>query len=115
MLQWVMFVANDVEPPMTTVFQHRFRLPPEKRDPRLADEAEPRLLSKLKILDGQLEKTPFLQGTQWGLADLVAASTLYSLHAMNYDKLDQCPKLKAWLVASVNRLAAREAIKLRSG
>jgi len=115
MLQWVMFMANDVEPPMTTLFQHRFRFPPAKRDPRLADEAEPRLLPKLAILDGQLAQTPFLQGAQWGVADLVAASTLYSLHAMSYDKLDRFPQLQAWLVASVNRPAAREAIKLRTG
>ncbi len=115
MLQWVMFMANDVEPPMITVLQHRFRLPPEKRDSKLADEAEPRLLSALEILERQLEKTPFLQGTQWGLADLVAASTLYSWHSIASVKLDRFSKLKTWLLASFSRPAAKEAIKLRSG
>jgi glutathione S-transferase len=115
MLRWVLFVANDVETPLTTVVHHRFRLPPDKRDPKLADEAEPRLLSSLEIIEGRLGVTPFLQGAQWGVADLVVAGALFSLHTMNYDKLDLLPKLKAWLTASVNRPKAKEAIKLRTG
>jgi len=115
MLQWVLFSANDLESPIATVFYHRFRNPPEMRDPKLVEEAEPRLLSKLKIVEGQLGKTPFLQGAQWGVADLTVASALYALHTANYDKLDGFPRLKAWLAASVNRPAAKEAIKLRTG
>ena len=114
MLQWVLFIANDIEIPMILVFQHRFRFPPEKRLPKLADEAEGPMLAKLQVIEDQLSKTPFLQGNQWGMADFVAASVLYSLHAMQYDKLAQFPHLKQWLEASVNRPAAKEAIALRA-
>lgn len=113
MLQWAFYIANDVEVPMTFVFQHRFRFPPEKRDPKIADANEPTLLAKLKVIEAQLNKTPTLQGDKWGMADLIPASVLYSLFAMKYDKLAEFPKLKAWLEASVNRPAAIEARRLR--
>lgn len=112
-LQWAFYIANDVEPPQMTVFQHRFRYPPERRVPRLADEAEPVLLPRLGILDDQLGRTPFFQGEQWGLADFMVASVLFSLHEMKYEKLAQFPKLYAWLTASVARPAALEAVRLR--
>ena len=99
---------------MILVFQHRFRFPPEKRVPKLADEAEGPMLAKLQVIEDRLSKTPFLQGDHWGMADFVAASVLYSLHAMQYDKLAQFPRLKQWLEASVNRPAAKEAIALRA-
>ena len=38
-LQWGFFIANDVEPPMTTVFQHRFVFPPNAAIAAIADEA----------------------------------------------------------------------------
>lgn len=113
-LQWAFYISNDVEAPMILVFQHRFRFPPEKRNPKLADEAEPALLAKLKVIEDQLGKTPFLQGSSWGMADFMAASVLYSLKEMNYDKLAQFPRLKIWLEASAARPAAQEAIKLRN-
>lgn len=113
-LQWSFYVANDVEGPMILVFQNRFRFPPEKRVPKLADDAEPVLLAKLKVLELALEASPFFQGASWGMADFMVASVLYSLHEMSYDKLAQFPKLKAWLAASVARPAALEAVKLRN-
>lgn len=113
MLQWAFFIANDVEIPMTFVFQHRFRFPPEKRIPKLADDAEPGLLEKLGVLEAALAQTPFLQGARWGMADFIAASVLYSLYYMKYEKLAQFPHLAAWLKASCERPAARAARSLR--
>ena len=40
MLQWAFYVANDIEPPMITVFQNRFVFPPERRDAALAKQAD---------------------------------------------------------------------------
>lgn len=112
-LQWGFYIANDVEQPMVLVYQHRYRLPPEKRNPAVADESEKALLPKLKILDGQLSKTPFFQGTEWGMADLLVASVLFSLVDMKYGQLAKFPRLDAWLRASCERPAAKEAIRLR--
>lgn len=113
-LQWAFFISNDVEADMILVFQHRFRFPPEKRNPRLADEAEPKLLAKMQVLEDQLNRSPCFQGDKWGMADFIVASVMYALLEMNYDKLAQFPKLKAFLTASAARPAAQEAIKLRN-
>ena len=112
MLQWGFYIANDVEPPMIAMFQHRVAFPPEKRIPAIADEGEKKLQPGLQTIEGQLEKTPFLQGNEWGMADFLAASVLYTLYMMKYD-LSKFPRLGAWLSASCERPAAREARKLR--
>ncbi|MSQ70893.1 MAG: glutathione S-transferase family protein [Betaproteobacteria bacterium] len=112
MLQWGFYIANDVEPPMIAVFQHRVAFPPEKRIPAIADEGEKNLQPGLQTIEGQLEKTPFLQGNEWGMADFLAASVLYTLYMIKYD-LSKFPRLGAWLSASCERPAAREARKLR--
>ncbi len=111
-LQWAFFIANDIEPPMITMYQNRVVFPPEKRNAALADEAEKKLLPKLKVLDDQLAKTPYLGGRQWDMADFIAASVLFTLLVMKFD-LSKLLKLDAWLKASVERPAAKEAIKLR--
>jgi len=92
--------------------QNRVVFPPEKRNAALADEAEKKLLPKLKVLDDQLAKTPYLGGSQWDMADFIAASVLFTLLQMKPD-LSKFPRLDAWLKASVERPAAKEAIKLR--
>ncbi len=112
MLQWGFYIANDVEPPMVAMFQHRAAFPPEKRIAAIAEEGEKKLQPGLQIIDGQLGKTRFLQGNEWGMADFLAASVLYTLFAMKYD-LSKYTKLAAWLSASCERPAAKEARKLR--
>lgn len=111
--QWAFFIANDVEQPMTTVFQHTFLLPPEKRDAKLAAEAEARMLPKLRVLEEHLAKRPYFGGDRWDLADFMVASVLSALAGMKYD-LGKFPQLAAWLAASLERPAYREAFKLRA-
>ncbi len=41
--QWGFFISNDVEQPMTTVFQNRVLFPPERRDTALADACDKQL------------------------------------------------------------------------
>ncbi len=112
MLQWAFFTANDVEPPMITMFQNRVLFPPEKRNAALADTAEAQLLAKLAILEGHLSKHPHFGGDTWDMADFMVASVVYTLTAIKYD-LAKFPKLNAWLMASIERPAAKEARKLR--
>jgi glutathione S-transferase len=111
-LQWAFFIASDIEPPIITMYQNRVVFPLEKRNAALADEAEKKLLPRLKVLNDQLAKTPYLGGSRWDMADFIAASVLFTLLQMKPD-LSKFPKLDAWLKASVERPAAKEAIKLR--
>lgn len=114
MLQWAFFVTNDIEPPMITMYQNRVIFAPEKRNAALADAAEQQLLGRLATLEGQLNKTAYFGGDRWDMADFMVACVLYTLTAIKYD-LSKFPKLNAWLQASIERPAAKEARKLREG
>ena len=111
-LQWAFFIANDVEPNMISVMQHRVMFPPEKRNAALADEADARLQPKLKVLDEHLAKHRYFGGEQWNLADFMVASVCYSFFAMKYD-LAKYPNFQKWLTASLERPKAKEARALR--
>jgi glutathione S-transferase len=114
MLQWAFFVAHDIERPIATLHEHRFALPQRERNPAVADECERRLVDRLGILERQLEKTPCFGGIRWDLSDFMVASVLYTVYAMRMD-LVHVPKVDRWLTRSVQRPAARDAIKLREG
>jgi len=110
--QWAFFIANDIEPHMITVMQHRLMFAPEKRNPALADAADEKLQPRLKALDDFLRKNAFFDIDRWGLADFMVASVCYSFFAMKYD-LAKFPSLQKWLMASIERPKAREARALR--
>ena len=112
MLQWGFFVANDVEPNMVTVMQHRVMFPPEKRNAALADDADAKLQPRLKVLDDHLAKHRFFGGDRWDMADFMVASVCYSFFAMKYD-LAKYANFQKWLMASLERPKAKEARALR--
>jgi glutathione S-transferase len=112
LLQWAFFIANDVEPPLITVLRNRVVFPPERRDPRLADEAENTLRSKFVILEQQLAKTSFFGGESWDMSDFMVACVLYILTRLTLD-MSPYPRLDAWLKDSIERPAARRARILR--
>jgi glutathione S-transferase len=112
MLQWAFYIANDVEPNVITMFQNRVLFPPEKRNAALADAAEATLVGKLKMLEAHLSKHKYFGADKWDMADFMVASVVYTLFSIKYD-LSKYPKLDAWLKASVERPAAKEARKLR--
>jgi glutathione S-transferase len=112
-LQWAFFIANDVEPPMTTVFQNNFVFPPEKRDAAMSAEADTRLQPKLDVLEKHLAANKFFGNDRWDLSDFMVASVTYSLSIMNYD-MAKYPKFAAWLRDCLERPGAKEAMKYRA-
>jgi glutathione S-transferase len=112
MLQWGFFTANDIEPSMTTVMQNRVVFPPEKRDPALADQAASALQPRLKLVDEHLAKNRYFGIERWDMADFMVASVCFSFHAMKFD-LSPFPHFHKWLMASIERPKAKEAIALR--
>jgi glutathione S-transferase len=112
-MQWGFFIANDVEQPMTTVFQNRFVFPPEKRNEAFAKEAEARLLPRLQVLEDYLTGTRYFGGEAWDMADFMVASVTTSLAMMKFD-LSKFPRYGAWLQASMERPGYKEAFKLRA-
>jgi len=112
MVQWAFFTANDIEPNMILVMQHRVMFPPEKRNPAVADEADAKLQPRLKVLDDHLSKNRFFGGDRWNMADFMVASVCYSLFAMKYD-LSKYPHLQKWLMQSLERPKTKQARALR--
>ena len=112
MLQWAFYIANDVEQPIFTMFQNRVLFPPEKRNAPLADAAEATLQAKLKVLDDHLKENKYFGGDKWDMADFMVACVAYTLTGLKYD-LSKYPSFSAWLTASIERPAAKEARKLR--
>jgi glutathione S-transferase len=112
MYQWAFFIANDVEPPMITAMQHRVVFPPEKRNAALADDADARLQPRLRVLDDHLAKNRYFGGERWDMADFMVASVTFSFTVMKYD-LSKYPNFQRWLMASLERPKAKEAIALR--
>jgi glutathione S-transferase len=110
--QWAFFIANDVEPHMITAMQHRMILPPERRDPSVAEAADARLQPRLRVLDDHLSKNRFFGVERWDLADFMVASVCFSFTVMKYD-LSRYPRFQEWLMASIERPKAKEAIALR--
>jgi len=108
--QWAFFIANDVEPPMITLQRHRHLLPPEQRNEKLGRQ---QVLPKMQVLEDHLAKHGFFSGAAWGLADFMVASVCYSMWINKFPLLEKFPKFKAWLTASVERPAAKEARRLR--
>jgi len=112
MLQWAFYTSNDIEPNVIAMLQNRVLFPPEKRNAALADAAETALVGKLRLLEVHLSKHKNFGGDKWDMADFMVASVAYTLYALKYD-LAKYPKFGAWLTASVERPAAKEARKLR--
>jgi glutathione S-transferase len=110
--QWAFFIANDVEPHMIAVMQHRMLFPPEKRDPAAADAADAKLQPRLKVLDDLLGSHQYFGIDRWDMADFMVASVCFSFTAMKYD-LSKFPHFRRWLMASLERPAAKAAIALR--
>jgi glutathione S-transferase len=113
LLQWTLFVANELEPAIITMLRNRIILPVEERNPLLADEAEDKVRRLFDILETELRVTPFFAGGQWGLADLMIACVLYIVHIRLKMDTSGWPTLDSWTRASVERPAALIARKLR--
>jgi glutathione S-transferase len=113
LLQWTLFVANELEPAIITVLRNRIILPVDQRNAVLADEAEDKLRRLFDILETELRVSSFFAGGQWGLADLMIACVLYIVHIRLKMDITGWPRLDSWTRASVGRPAALIARKLR--
>jgi glutathione S-transferase len=87
---------TEVEKPALTVLLHRFLLPEDKRDSKLADEAEHQLQKPLSVLDQRLATAGYLIGETFTVADLNVASVL-SWARMGGVALSAFPNMDQWL------------------
>jgi glutathione S-transferase len=107
-IQWSFWVMTEVEKPALTVTLQRFLLPEDKRDSKLADEAEHQLQKPLSVLDQRLATAGYLIGETFTVADLNVASVL-SWARIGGVALWAFPNMDQWLAGCLKRAAAVRA------
>lgn len=111
--QWTFFIANDIEPPLITIMRTKGLTARALHDQAAASAADVKMQPYLKVLDDHLAKHKYFAGDAWGLADLMAAGVCFLFVVMKYD-LSKYPSLEKWLLDSIDRPKAKEAIALRA-
>jgi glutathione S-transferase len=106
--QWSLWCMTEVETLMIDVFQHRIMLPAEQRDEKVAAAAIEKLKAPLKVLDDHLQKSDYLLGKEFTIADLNVASVLSIAQYIQLD-LSPTPSAQKWLRKCLERPAHQRA------
>lgn len=95
---WSLWAATGVEPHAINVLYHRMGNPSGVKDPKIADAAVEALKGPFAVLDKALEKSGWLVGNRFTVADLNAAEIVrYAQPAP--ELFEAAPRVKAWLAA----------------
>lgn len=113
-LQWTLWAATEVEPPVMRWGYNTYLKPPAERDAAEAKAGAEALAQRLAVLEGELAKRPNLVGSRFTLADLNVACVIYGAWLNGFD-FAPFPKVKAWLDTVLNRPAAKRARAQREG
>ena len=104
---WSLWAATGVEPHAINVLYHRMGNPSGVKDPKIADAAVEALKGPFVVLDKALEKSGWLVGNRFTVADLNAAEIVrYAQPAP--ELFEAAPRVKAWLAACQARPAFKK-------
>jgi glutathione S-transferase len=109
--QWSLWAANEVERAVNVWSLHALRLPPEDRNPAIADEALKLMAAPFAVLDRALGEHAHLLGDAFTVADLNVAAVVG--RAIETD-LGATPHLERWLGRCLGRPAAEKVLRLRA-
>lgn len=104
---WSLWAATGVEPHAINVLYHRLGNPHGAKDPKIADAAVEALKGPFAVLDKALEKSGWLVGDRFTVADLNAAEIVRYAQAAP-ELFEAAPRVKAWLAACQARPAFRK-------
>lgn len=110
--QWSFWSATEVEPPLGQYVYNTVMYEPAKRNAQVAADSWQKLLTRLKVLNDAVTKTPYLLGNHFTIADFNVASGLYSVVRLKLD-ISAFPKASSYLKTCLERPAALETRKLR--
>jgi len=106
--QWSLWAMTEVETAMLDVVYHRLVLPPDQRDEKVALAGIEKLKAPLKVLDDHLQKSDYLLGKEFTIADLNVASVLSIAQYIQLD-LSPTPRAQKWLQKCLERPANQRA------
>lgn len=113
-LRWSFWSVTEIEKDALTVLMHRVVMPAEQRKTELAEAAEARLRSPLRVLEQHLAQQQsrgqsYLAAARFTVADLCVASVLFWARPAR-ELLAQFPLVGAWLAHCIGR-PAYEALR----
>jgi len=110
--QWSLWSMTEVEAPMLDVVYHRMMLPADQRDEKVALAGIEKLKAPLKVLDDHLQKSDYLLGKEFTIADLNVASVLSIAQYIQLD-LSRTSNAQKWLQKCLGRPANQKAVAMK--
>jgi glutathione S-transferase len=110
--QWSLWCMTEVETPMLDVVYHRMMLPAEQRDEKVALAGIEKLKAPLKVLDDHLQKSDYLLGKEFTIADLNVSSVLSIAQYIQLD-LSATANAQKWSQKCLGRPANQRAIAMK--
>lgn len=104
---WSLWAATEVEPHAINILYHRLGNPSGVKDPKVADAAVEALKGPFGVLDKALEKSGWLVGDRFTVADINAAEIVRYAQAAP-ELFEAAPRVKAWLAACQARPAFKK-------
>lgn len=104
---WSLWAATGVEPHAINILYHRLGNPSGVKDPKVADAAVEALKGPFAVLDKALEKSGWLVGDRFTVADINAAEIVRYAQAAP-ELFEAAPRVKAWLAACQARPAFKK-------
>lgn len=104
---------TEVEKDALSVLMHRMAMPAERRDARLAEQAEKRLAVPLRVLEAHLATRPWLAGDRFTVADVNVASIVSWIRPAP-QVLAVFPAVSDWLQRCLDRPAQRRVRTMAS-
>ena len=102
--QWSLWCMTEVETPMIEIFQHRLMLPADQRDEKIVLARIETLKTPFKVLDDHLQKSEYLLGQDFTIADLNVASVMSIVKYLQLD-LSPTPTAQKWVQKCLERPA----------
>ena len=102
--RWMDWQLQSLAAPIQAVFVGLWRTPPEQRDPAAIERGVRTTNRLLRVVDGELARTPWLSGAQFDYGDIPVGAWMYRWLNMDIER-EALPQLEAWY----RRLCARPA------
>lgn len=93
--RWMDWQLASLTPPMGAMLLGYYRTQPEKRDPAALETARQRSIELWGMVEGQLERGPYLAGSGLSLADICIGIRAHRWHLFPIER-PRLPRLKAW-------------------
>ena len=109
-LQWSFWETDRLDRAIVNHARHSSDLPVNERNPEVAETAWKDCVHSFQVLNTALEKSDWLVGSAFSVADLNVASAMFRGLALD---LSEWPNTQSWLHRCWDRLAAKKAKAMR--